>query len=281
MKRQIKAQLTAAERLIEDENYQEALDLLSTIQHREARQMEKRVKGMMRSQQKQATPQKAKPKRGCLKWVIIFALGYLGLMIFGSVAGSLSFLPKTSDITATAIIENQHINQTRVAVGATQTEVAYVTATYEAGLPTMTPSRTPRPTATPSEEEMVKALVEGEIGRTRGVVVDDIYPGQVSVEWQIRDNFTNDWIREGALDDAVKVICVLRDAGYAEQRYFLVGMFDMVDATGNSSNDRAMTLVVPPEMHSDINCDNQVMVDLQAAVDVYDAASLQLHRDLQ
>lgn len=259
---QIKAQMGAARRLIEDKRYGEALALLETVDHPKAREWEARLRSRIEPEKPKNEKRKNQPKKRLRNGLI----GAIVVLVLGFCVVALLVAPSSEELAGTETVQ-------AVAAAGTATVIALTppTSTPEPSatpLPSATPTvtNTPLPTSTQEPEDAAMSILRGVIGPQRAVervLVNDLV---VTLRWEL-SGFSGPAARQQGDRDIVTLSCRLRDAGFDQQRYQLAGLITVYDTTtGNERTAEGIEVVVPPSVYQAFNCDNAIIIDIEAAL---------------
>jgi len=232
--------------------------------------------------------EKEKKRRGCWGWlwrgVLILGAACILFALLSVVLVELDIIPDSAESTATA--EADAATEVALATQTTWTPSPEPTVTptaTETPVPSATPlpSDTPPPSATPGIQERAEAAIEAAVGASGNGRVEVADEAIVRVRWDVGDSFTMGMIRTGVLNDLAEITCELRGAGFTDQTYQIGGDFPSVDDLGNEGVMEVVSAIVPPNLHSEINCDNRLAINMESALNRFEGANLFLHPEIR
>jgi hypothetical protein len=126
--------------------------------------------------------------------------------------------------------------------------------------PTARPTHTPRPTATLYPEAALRQAILDALGEVNRDEVDTItafsyneVTNEVYVRWSINDNFSEQWIKDGARDDIIEIMGAVVDTGLDVSTVEAEGTFPLVDLYGNESEEVVVRVTFTAETLGRVN----------------------------
>ena len=235
--------------------------------------------------------------KGCLikLWkIVLYTLGGITALVLLAIILSLFAKPKaTQSPGATPVAAKQAVaiaqTSTSTAVPPTKTPTAGPSPTSppptstpqptptplptDTPLPTNTPTKTstatntplptntPVPTPTPSFKDKIAAVIDKRNRDVQPAFTVDAALDVINVQWALNDNFSNDWIKKGALMEAAKLLRVIHESGLNYQMINLTGTFELVDSFGNSKESPVMWIEMSRATMDKINWTDEGFVN--------------------
>ena len=216
----------------------------------------------------------SRPKAARRRWRLIVLAGGLVLCGLAWLIGSSPQMQERlrSTQTAAALV----MSETFAAITASATSSATLTATISPSATiteTTAPSATATVTATLTTEQRARAVLEsvpGVLAVERLSVIEVGSPKLLAMDFPMPEGFGG-YKADVAERAMIGMACALYAAGFDQDwRYQFSAMINLVSgATGQTFRDDGLTVRVSSQTIAGWACDNQGMLDAQAAMDEY------------
>lgn len=214
--------------------------------------------------------ERPKKKKGCLSWIGLSALVFVGLGLAGAFDGDGT---ESANFSDSAQVEDLSANEESVSIEESIKQEESESISIEESIKEEESIQQAEKDAQEAEHEAKRQTdpIGFEAEEAWGSNIDRVDfnadTGYIEVHAQMSDNFSASWIVSGFEFSALDFLEAIKNEDFSSVS--IMGYFNMVDAYGNEENMNVYDLQLSKETVDQINFDNFLQDNLSKVADFY------------